>query len=151
MNKNNNTISVKDTIKIRNLLRSCEKRILKSTKKNVTLTFKIDDEHNVTNFRRKSVTTEMILDIVGEYFNIDRKTLKTSKSRKDVYVKARMFSYYFLYDIAKLTFVEIGKIFEKDRTTIGSSLQVFYSYIMYEDMKKIHAELLVELQRNKVI
>lgn len=70
-----------------------------------------------------SVTIDKIFAAVFKKFNISKEDLVGKKRTKDI-AKARHIVIYLIRDITEISYPHIGKIFDKDHTTVMSSLEV---------------------------
>ena len=67
--------------------------------------------------KKEKLSPETILDIVCEYYGVDKNDVK-GKKKSSVVVEPRMMAIYLIYDMLGLPLVSIGKIFGRDHTTI---------------------------------
>ncbi len=103
---------------------------------NLALDILSDDVRN--NEENKHVSNENILSIVAGYYNISVKDLNSKIRRSDV-CKARSIAMYLMKKINSLNFQEIGKIFNRNHSTVISSLRNVNEWLNND--KKVPAEL----------
>lgn len=79
------------------------------------------------------------IDAVLETFSVSMKDLK-SKCRKPRFVSARFFIYRYLKNHSRLTFQEIGDMFNKNHSTVVYSLKTYDGYLKTNDISLIQKQ-----------
>ena len=70
----------------------------------------------------KELTPQRVINTVAKYYKVSKKDL-LGKSRKSNIIVARHMSMWLVRKIVKLSYVEIGKVFNRDHSTIISAVQ----------------------------
>lgn len=78
------------------------------------------------------ISTDKIISVVGSRFGVSEEDLK-SKKRNEPIASVRHRAIYLIHKLTDKNYVEIGKIFKRDRTTIMSSVRTV------EDERKINS------------
>jgi chromosomal replication initiation ATPase DnaA len=102
---------------------------------------------------KKGLGVELIINIVCDYFNVDILELK-NKSRYRKYVYARQLIMYFLTR-EQITLKEIGKIFNRDHTTVVHANRTIRNLLysddnVQEDVAKIKILLYTQQTPNEI-
>ncbi|GEM_PF-3096624 len=106
---------------------------------NTSLAFEIlADDIQQDKKKKKVITNEEIVDLVANYYNLQSNDLKSSIKQKNV-CKARSIAMYLMRDINSANFQEIGKILNRNHSTIISGIKNVEQWL--NEDKKLPSEI----------